>query len=180
MKTGRPPSWNPVASLGRAVWTDVLPLASKGRVVLPVFVRAQFDWLSVTGSTLLAVVEAGARAEILPWVPHGERAITDLQSMIDMAEERDKDELALAAMDRFFRMSIDAAGRTILPSPLASYLDAETAGCVRVVMRNSRLWFWSERTWQAERAKRVALLAMQASTVIPSSTSDSNTSIRQD
>lgn len=162
MKTGRPSNWNPVASLGRVVWTDVLPLASKGRIVLPVPVRARFDWLAKSGHGLLAVIELGRRAELLPWEPRGETAIAEVKQAIDVADEQDKDELALAAMDRFVRLSVDAAGRTVLPGPLASHLDAEASTCVRVVMRDARLWLWSERRWKAERASRIALLAERA------------------
>ena len=158
MKTGRPPLWNPVASFGRPVWTDVLPLASKGRIALPVFVRATLGWLTAEEG-LLALVETGRHAEILPWIPNGQSVIADLKLTIDAADEREKDELALAGMDRVIRLSVDAAGRTSLPGPLAFHVDAEISQCVRVVMRDGRLWFWSERRWQEERGSRIALLS---------------------
>lgn len=158
MKTGRPPRWNPVAALGRDVWTDVVPLASKGRVVLPVIVRDRMPWLADTGAGVLALAETGRRAELLPWASKGEAALAALRLAIEAADEKDRDQLALAAMDRFVRLSMEDVGRTILPPALASLLEAEATGCVRIVMCDGRLWLWSERRWEADRARRIALL----------------------
>lgn len=158
MKTGRPPRWNPVAVLGRDVWTDVIALASKGRVVLPIAIRDRLPWLANTESGLLALLERGRHAELLPWVPRGEAALAELHRAIENAAEGEKDLLALAAMDRFLRLSMEDGGRTVLPPALVSLLEAEASGCVRVVMRDGRLWLWSERRWEAERTRRIALL----------------------
>ncbi|WP_076442881.1 hypothetical protein [Bosea sp. TND4EK4] len=78
---------------------------------------------------------------------------------VEDADEHEKDQLALAAMDRFLRVSMEDVGRTVLPPTLASLLEAEASGCVRVVMRDGRLRLWSERRWEIERTRRIALLA---------------------
>lgn len=159
MKTGRPPSWNPVSQLNNEVWTDVLTLASKARVTFPPAVRQRLPWLHGGATSLLAVSEPGRRAELLPWDPAGKNMIEELRSVIEEAEDSERDDLTLAAMDRFSRLSLDATGRTILPAPLASHLDTEIDRMVRVVVRGPRLWLWSERRWEAGRAGRIASLA---------------------
>lgn len=159
MKTGRPPSWNPVAHLNSEVWTDVLTLASKARVTFPPAIRQRLPWLRGGAKYLLAVSEPGRRAELLPWDPTGQQAIERVRAAIDAAEAPERDDLALAAMDRFVRLSLDDAGRTTLPAPLASHLDTEVDQRVRVVVRGPRLWLWSERRWEAGRAARIAILA---------------------
>lgn len=180
MKTGRPPIWNPVASLGRAVWTDVLPLASKGRVVFPVIVRDRVGWLADRACGLLAIIEADRHAELVPWEQRGEIAISEIRRAIDAVEEHHKDELALAAMDRFVRLSVDSAGRTVLPGSLASHLDAEASASVRIVMRGARLWLWSERRWQAQRPRRIRMLENLAPSAGAALVSGKNPFIRPD
>lgn len=108
---------------------------------------------------MLAVSEPGRRAELLPWDPSGQSVIEQLRVVIEKAGTSERDELTLAAMDRFSRLSLDAAGRTILPAPLASHLDTEIDHLVRVVVQGPRLWLWSERRWEAGRAGRIASLA---------------------
>ena len=159
MKTGRPPNWNPVADLNSEVWTDVLTLASKARVTFSPAIRQRLPWLHRGATGLLAVSEPGRRAELLPWDPIGHQTITQVRAVIDAAEGAERDDLALAAMDRFLRLSLDETGRTTLPAPLASLLDTEIDQRVRVVVRGPRLWLWSERRWEAGRAARIALLA---------------------
>lgn len=158
MKTGRPPLWNPVSALGWDVWTDVIPLASKGRVVLPVTVRGRLPWLANAQDGVLVRADPGRRAELMPWKPNGEDMLARVKNALQAANDAEQDVLALAAMDRYFRLSMEGVGRTSLPPPLASMLEAEAAGCIRVVMMAGRLWLWSERRWIAERSRRVALL----------------------
>lgn len=159
MRAGRPPSWNPFAQLNSEVWTDVLTLASKARVTFPPAVRQRLPWLRRGATNLLAVSEAGRRAELLPWDLSGQGVIEQLRAVIEKADRSERDELTLAAMDRFSRLSLDAAGRTILPAPLASHLDTQIDQLVRVVVQGPRLWLWSERRWEAGRARRIASLA---------------------
>lgn len=159
MKTGRPSSWNPVASLAQNVWTDVVPLASKGRIVVPVPVRSRLGWLASPPGGILAVVGADHSVELRPWEPFGVEAMEAVRFALAGADAARRGELAVAAMDRYMKLSSDGAGRATLPPPLVSLLDAETTACVRVVMRDSRLWFWSERRWQSDRPTRLSLLS---------------------
>jgi DNA-binding transcriptional regulator/RsmH inhibitor MraZ len=63
-------------------------------------------------------------------------------------------------MDRYIRLSLDGDGRTVLPTTLLTQLDAADGGVVRLVVRNDRLWVWSEVRWRALQQTRVeALLA---------------------
>lgn len=158
MKTGRPSSWNPVAAIQRAVWTDVVVLTSKSRVVIPINIRNQLTWLAKQQEGILAVVGAEKFAELLPWEPNGVTAMADVDRMLQAAEESERGELALAAMDRFVRLTMDGTGRAVLPGSLVAHLDAAETDVVRVVMRDGRLWLWSEKWWQTQRGQRIALL----------------------
>ena len=158
MKPGRPPAWNPVANLRPGVWTDVVALGSKARVTFPPAVRQRLPWLALAGPGLLAIAEAGRNVELLPWQDAGPAMLERVRALVDAADEAERDGIALAAMDRYLRLSLDGAGRTILPAALASHLDAEIEGRVRIVVLGARLWLWSERRWDAGRARRIALL----------------------
>lgn len=48
-----------------------------------------------------------------------------MRRAVEDADEHEKDQLALAAMDRFLRVSMEGVGRTVLPPTLASLLEAE-------------------------------------------------------
>jgi len=84
---------------------------------------------------LLAISEPGRRAELLRWNPPGKGVIEQLKVAIEKVGTSDRDNLTVAAMDRFSRLPVDAAGRPILPAPLASHLDTETEQFVRVVVK---------------------------------------------
>lgn len=158
MKTGRPPSWNPVASLAQNVWTDVVPLASKGRIVVPVPVRSRLDWLENSVEGVLAEVASDHSVELRPWDPFGIKAMKAVRMALAEADVSRRGEIAVAAMDRYMKLSVDGAGRTTLPPPLVFQLEAETSCCVRLILRDSRLWLWSERRWQLGRPARLDLL----------------------
>jgi DNA-binding transcriptional regulator/RsmH inhibitor MraZ len=159
MKTGRPSSWNPLAAIERAVWTDVVPLGSKSRVIFPANVRNEVTWLANSGDGVLAVVEPEKFVELLPWEPNGVTAMASVKRLLQDAEESERGELALAAMDRYVRLTMDGTGRAVLPGSLVAHLDAAETEIVRMVMRDGRLWLWSEKYWQAQRGQRIALLA---------------------
>lgn len=159
MKTGRPSSWNPVASLAQDVWTDVVPLASKARIVVPVQVRGRLAWLAAPAGGILAVVGPDHSVELQPWEPFGVEAMAAVRIALAKADASLRGALAVAAMDRYMKLSSDGAGRATLPPPLVSMLDAETTSLVRLVMRDSRLWLWSERRWQSDRPARLSLLS---------------------
>jgi DNA-binding transcriptional regulator/RsmH inhibitor MraZ len=159
MKTGRPSSWNPVAAIERAVWTDVVALASKGRLNFPINIRSQLTWLATAEGGVLAVVGPEKFAELLPWEPNGISAMATLERVLRAADQSERSALALAAMDRYLRLTTDSTGRAVLPGSLIAHLDAAETNTVRVVMRDERLWLWSEKYWQLQRGQRVALLA---------------------
>jgi DNA-binding transcriptional regulator/RsmH inhibitor MraZ len=68
-------------------------------------------------------------------------------------------------MDRYVRLTMDGTGRTVTPAALIAHLDAADTDTVRIVMRDGRLWLWSEKYWQAQRVERVALLARREAIV---------------
>ncbi|MER8475500.1 hypothetical protein [Mesorhizobium sp. M1163] len=158
MKTGRPIFWNPVASLNPDTWTDVVALTSKDRVGFPVVVRNRLEWLS-DDKGFLGIVEVERFVELRAWEPHGVDTIERLKKTLDKTAEPRRGQLAIAAMDRFVRLTVDGTGRAVLPPPLVAHLEASQAQSVRIVMRNGRLWLWSEQYWQAQRAARLALLS---------------------
>lgn len=157
MKTGRPVSWNPIAALLPGVWTDVVPLTSKDRMVFPVAVRSSLRWLSAT-TGILVTLGTDPLAELLAWEPDGAAQMERLKQMLIDTAEPNRGELAIAAMDRYLRLTIDGTGRAVIPAVLVSHLEADDNDLIRVVLRNGRLWLWSERFWQAERTKRLQLL----------------------
>jgi DNA-binding transcriptional regulator/RsmH inhibitor MraZ len=159
MKTGRPPTWNPVAAVELAAWTEVATLTSKTRLGFPIAVRQRLEWLSKPADGLLGVVDAEGSVELLPWTPYGEKQMAQVAMALGKAEPAARGALALAAMDRFVRLTLDPDGRTVLPANLVSHLEA-TDGSVRIVTRDLRLWLWSEAKWQAGRPARLALLSV--------------------
>ena len=159
MRSGRPPVWNPVSALEPRAWTEVVGLTSKNRLQFPVGVRARVPWLSDPIEGLLAVLEPSGSAEILPWQPHGETELQRIREALASADAAIRGELAIAAMDRYVKLTLDPDGRTVLPSNLAFHLDAVTFEAVRITAIDGRLWVWSEHKWQDRRSERVASLA---------------------
>jgi DNA-binding transcriptional regulator/RsmH inhibitor MraZ len=166
MKTGRPPSWNPVATIEPAVWTDVISLASKTRVIFPISIRSRMTWLTNSGGSVLAIVGPEKFAELFPWNPNGIAAMAYVERLLQAAAESERGELAIAAMDRYARLTMDGTSRAVLPAPLVAHLDAAESDILRVVMRDGRLWLWSERYWQAQRGQRVASLVEKADALV--------------
>jgi DNA-binding transcriptional regulator/RsmH inhibitor MraZ len=158
MKTGRPAFWNPVASLSPEAWTDVVALTSKDRVGLPVVVRDKLAWLT-DAKGFLGIVDVERFAELRAWEPDGADMIEELKKTLAKTDEPRRGELLIAAMDRFLRLTLDGTGRAVLPPPLVTHLEANETQSVRIVMRDDRLWLWSERHWQAQRAGRLALFS---------------------
>lgn len=159
MTRGRPPRWNPFADVMPGIWTEALQVTSKDRVSLPAAVRKRLEWLAEsTAEGLLATLDIQQKAELSPWSPYGKRAIADVAQRLEMLAPRERDETALAAMDRYMRLAFEPPGRVLLPSNLIAHIDPQGSGSVRVVVMHSRLWLWSEEQWQTERADRIRLL----------------------
>lgn len=160
MTKGRPPSWNVFGSLDPGAWTEVIGITSKDRLSLPVAVRKRLPWLDAAiPDGLLAVLDPQGSAELIAWSDHGEKAVAQVANQWAVAASADRGELALAAMDRFMRVSVEPPGRIGLPANLAAHIFSAERGSVRVVVRDGRLWLSSEIEWQLGRAKRLALLA---------------------
>lgn len=156
MKTGRPPLWNPVATLSETTWTEVVPVTSKSRVQLPVSARARMNWGSLTEPLpLLAKLEPGNSAKLEPWDPAGVAVMRGLETLLASEGDADRAELALVAMDRYLRVSLDPDGRILLPANLAHHIHAIGHDAVRIIVRRGDLQLWSEIAWQANRSSRL-------------------------
>jgi len=163
MKSGRPPTWNPVASLTAATWTEVVALTSKSRLQLPASARTRLNWSRTDRPlSLLARIEPGGLAELMPWEPVGDAIMRGLDRLL--VEEAEAD-LALIAMDRYLRLTLDPDGRMSLPVNLAHHLDAIAHEAVRLVIDAGRLLLWSERVWQDDRSSRLEPVAEKLRTM---------------
>lgn len=157
MKAGRPPSWNPVASLTASTWTEVVPLTSKSRLQLPAQARLRLSWSRATEPlALLARVEPNGHAQLLPWVPVGDAILRSLDQLLTEEDEASRGRLVLIAMDRYVRVTLEPDGRMSLPVNLEHHLDATLYGAVRVVVDTGKLFLWSEGVWQRNRSDRLA------------------------
>lgn len=160
MPRGRPPNWNAFSGLVPGAWTEVVEVSTKWRLTLPTAVRGRLHWLEGVGDEgLLAVLDPQGRAELAPWAARGTQAVADVSQRLAAAPPEHRDEIAIAAMDRYMRMAVEPPARVALHPNLAAHLDAEEGDVVRVIVRAGRLWLWSERQWQARRMDRIALLA---------------------
>jgi DNA-binding transcriptional regulator/RsmH inhibitor MraZ len=161
MKTGRPPNWNPVSALSPSAWTEVVSLSSKSRLQFPVAIRSRVAWLSHAQDGLLAVLEPNGSAKILCWKPHGEAELETVRGLLESTNEFERGMVAIAAMDRFLKLTFDLDGRTVLPINLAYHLNAAGSDAVvRIVTVDGQLWIWSETEWQRRRGERTALLKL--------------------
>lgn len=126
-------------------------------MVFPMTVRSSLSWFGAS-SGILATLGTDPLAELLAWEPDGALQMERLKRMLSGTAEPNQGELAIAAMDRYLRLSIDGTGRAVIPAALVSHLEADDCELIRVVLRNGKLWLWSERFWQAQRRKRMQLL----------------------
>lgn len=160
MSRGRPPNWNAFSGLVPGAWTEVVEVSTKWRLTLPTAVRGRLGWLESVGDEgLLAVLDPQGRAELAPWAARGAQAVADVSHRLDAAPPEHRDEIAIAAMDRYMRMAVEPPARVTLHPNLAAHLNAGEGDSVRVIVRANRLWLWSELQWQARRMDRIALLA---------------------
>ena len=163
MTRGRPPSWNFLADVDPQAWTDVVPVSSKERLNLPVSVRKRVPWIgAATVDGLVAVLEPSGGTELLAWSPSGERIRAVIADRLKDAPPNERGEMAIAAMDRYVRMSVEQPARIVLGAILTASLDPGGRGAVRVVVRSGRLWLWSEANWQSGRADRLGALGLPA------------------
>lgn len=159
MKTGRPPQWNPVATLSDTTWTEVVSVTSKSRVQLPMSARARLNWGSATEPmALLARLEPDKSARLEPWDPAGEVVMGAIEAMLASEPEQVRAELAIVAMDRYVKVTLDPDGRITMPANLAHHIDAVGKDAVRVIVSDGRLRLWSEIAWQLNRSSRLRSL----------------------
>jgi DNA-binding transcriptional regulator/RsmH inhibitor MraZ len=159
MSAGREPDWNPVSRVHPSVWTEVVALSSKDRMSIPLMARRRLDWLSAETTELLAVLEANGSAEVVPWTGEGAERIAQIEAVLGALAEPERSEVALAAMDRYIRLRLDGTWRTVLPTTLLSHLEAMDPSVLRLVVRDGKLWFWSERRWRASQLERYLQMA---------------------
>ncbi len=158
MTTGRPPGWNPFASLDPGVWTEVVEFGSKGRFGIPAAARRRLTWLAgAAAQGLLATLEDGGVARLEPWSVAGDATVKAVAAAIDAAPAR-RSEIALAATDRFMHVSVEENGRIVVPSNLVVHLDPHVTGRARVVVRDDRMWLWSQVGWEEARTARLSVL----------------------
>jgi DNA-binding transcriptional regulator/RsmH inhibitor MraZ len=153
---GRPPSWNPFAQLDAASWVEVAQVDDKGRLSLPAAARRRLAWIkSGESAALLADLGPAGYAELSLWAPHGVVRLTEITALADRAAPAERSQLILAAMDRFLQVSLEQGSRVHLPANLRAHLDPCGQGPIRVIVRDDRLWLWSERGWQESRGDRL-------------------------
>ncbi|MER8953416.1 hypothetical protein NKH98_11890 [Mesorhizobium sp. M0833] len=126
-------------------------------MVFPVVIRSSLPWLE-SPAGILATLGSDPTVELCAWEPAGSASMQRLHQALVEASEPERGEMAIAAMDRYLRLNIDGTGRAVIPSTLLSHLEVGEAAALRIVMRNGRLWLWSERYWQSQRSERIKLL----------------------
>ncbi|HXH42386.1 MAG TPA: hypothetical protein VNK51_00915 [Bradyrhizobium sp.] len=126
---------------------------------IPLMARRRLEWLSVGTTDLLAVLEADGSAEIMSWRVEGVERIAQVEAVLSELSEPERSEVALAAMDRYIRLRLDGTGRMVLPMTLLSHVEAIEPASLRLVVRQGRLWFWSERHWRARQLQRYLQMA---------------------
>ncbi|TFV43384.1 hypothetical protein [Bradyrhizobium niftali] len=126
---------------------------------IPLMARRRLEWLSAGTTELLAILEADGSAEVVSWRGEGADRIAQIEAVLQGLTEPDRSEVALAAMDRYIRLRLDGTGRMVLPTTLLSHLEAVDPPALRLVVRDSRLWFWSERQWRAGQLGRYLQIA---------------------
>lgn len=153
---GRPPSWNPFSELHAAIWVEVARIDDKGRTSLPAAARKRISWIKQGESvSLLGDLGPGGYAELTPWATHGAAKLEVVGALAAQASPIARSQLVLAAMDRFLQLSLEQGCRVHLPANLRAHLDPAEKGLVRVIVRDDRLWLWSECGWQQSRADRL-------------------------
>lgn len=155
---GREPSWNVFADLDRATWTELIPTASKDRLVLPRAVRSRVPFLG-TGEAmpLLAILSPGGFARLVPLEGEGGRRIERVRDAILAAPKVERPGLILAATTMHARLALEPSGRFVMPSGLGAHLGAHKEE-VRVVVQDGELFLWREQAWLDDLAERLAML----------------------
>lgn len=156
---GREPIWNVFAGLDAGLWTELVPMSSKDRLVLPVVIRRRLPFLKPQQSTeVLAVLGGDGSVRVVPLAVEGEDMLGQVCRIISDADADARPDLILAAMSVYVRLSVEPTGRFVIPDGLAVHLAASIETPVRVVVRDGGLHLWREAAWLACQAERIERL----------------------
>jgi len=157
MTKGRPVSWNIFGKLDPGAWTQLVELDARGRLSLPSAVRSRLAWFDSIEGGLLATIDTG-HVELSSWSDFGPRVLESVKERIGHVPLQSKGQLAVAAMDRYMRLSVEKPARIVLPLDLRHHLGCLEVSVARVVVLDGTLTLWSEANWCQDRAKRLTLL----------------------
>ncbi|MGZ3369215.1 MAG: hypothetical protein ACXU8X_09865 [Caulobacteraceae bacterium] len=113
----------------------------------------------------MAVADPNGSVELIPWSGTGDQQVRAALQMLAMTSEPERSQLVLAAMERFARLTLDADGRSVLPTVLLAHLDALVEPVIRIVVRDNRLWLWRETEWRRGQAQRSEALLKAISVI---------------
>lgn len=154
MRTGRPPIWNIAESFSEDAWTGVVEVTSKDRLLIPSSARKRVAWLAQGGDqAVLAEIKDDA-VELRPWADAGAALVQRLLGVAETLPAPRRQDLVIATMDRYARLSIGADGRTVLPVHLSHHLGSHVSNAIRIVVRGGAIWLWSEARWAGSRQAR--------------------------
>ena len=102
---------------------------------------------------MLAEIQGDA-VELQPWDSAGIGLMSKLQGVAASLTADRVQDLAIAVMDRYSRLSISGDGRVVLPPHLTHQLAPAGGEVVRIVVRGGRLWLWPETSWATGRSSR--------------------------
>ena len=150
-------TWQLFPDLDRTVWTQTVGIRERGRVSLPVAVRDRLSWVSSAG-IFLSMLNGDGSVEIFEWERRGNTVLAAVKERYDALPPSQRADFALAAMDRFMRVTGEKGGRLTLPTVLRTQLDPFRKAFLRVVVRDDRLQLWDDELWKAQRTARIARL----------------------
>ena len=152
---GRPPAWNPISTLDATSWMEAVDIASEDRINLPIEIRRRLGWLDTKHVIhLLAVLGDEGEIELHRWDTQGRSILERLGLALTSLSEDDRQDVLIAAMDRYSRAALARDGRLILPNSLAIQLQTGGAQFAHFVSCNGRVWLWPALAWQARRQGR--------------------------
>ena len=167
-KIARTPTWNPVGTMIEDTWIEPVEMASKDRLLLPIEARKCLRWPVAEGYfSLLATLGPEGGVELIPWFPLGREALRRVEEALASEPEESRHEIAVAAMDRYYRVALAPDGRLRLPRALVAHLGANEGQFVRVVATRGKLVLWPERLWVEARQSRFRRLDRQLSVKRP-------------
>ena len=154
MRSGRPPIWNIAEGFSGDAWTGVVEVTSKDRILIPSSARRRVPWLTHGVDQAVLAEIKGDAIELRPWEDAGTALVRRLEEVAETLTGTRRQDLAIATMDRFARLSIGSDGRTVLPAHLSHHLGVHLSNAIRIVVREGAIWLWSEAGWTSSRRGR--------------------------